>query len=1046
MRLARFSLSASLLAAFTALGDAPSFAQPQPGRPASSGGTSSGAGPVRLAPGPTGNLGAWLFAGPFRSATHVPKGMRAPAGVDALAAAPPGVVEGSLSPEAGRPGPVRWIVGSAAEGPIDVKRVLGAASGGQAPGGAASGGQTPGGAASGGQAPGSAAWGDVIGYAGGSLHVEKAGRYYLLVGADDGIRVQVDGKVVLTRDEPRPERDDDDFVSLDLTAGDHPILMKLHQRDAGWALHVRLLDADFSRPEGAFLTLPGTTANAARALAGSMASASLERGVQGDGYHPKVIARYAEGLPLGVPLPVRVRLSPVLGKPLSPKAALAGPLGAPLMDIDAGAISPEVGELTVTLPVLRPGEMKLEDRDLVFETTVADHAPVAGARVFFSPRRATREAIAHADRALSALGSSASSPSWVRRGTIESVTYLRDRLESYASRGDTDLEAQAGEAKELDDAATALDRKVDPYAARSGPQRRAYTAPEDGHLEEYGLYVPPEATRGTGRKWPLIVALHGLNGKPMAMLRFVFGFDDPKRDTEWEDRHLPLPPPGLPPLDAIVVTPNGHGNSMYRHAGETDLLHVIDEVMALYPIDLSRVTVTGLSMGGSGSGALALRHPGMFAAAEPLCGYHSYFVRRDFMGKVLRPWERALAEERSNSEWAWNGKEIPLYVVHGTMDLPEANSGVLIARYEELGYSIIHEHPHLRHNVWQTTYENLKGARWLLSKRKNLHPTSIRYRTIRLREDGAAWLHVKELGTPNAWGEVEAQVKGRRAIEVTTKGVAALELDRDEKLLDEDKPITVTIDGIALTFGTNEPLRAHRDGNTWKSGAAEHASAVKQGSVTGPLKDAYNDPLLFVYGASDPSQTEINEEVARAWARVGDLRYPIMSDTEFFAKGEPLANSRALFLVGNAKSNRVVRELEPDFPIRVDGETVVVRDQAPAGSPAAGSPQVFSGAELGAAFIRPNPRRTDRYVVVVEGATALGTLRSLSLPDLLPDFVVYDQKVAPARGQMLLNNGAVLAAGFFRNDWSLPTSLIDPLAKSARPTARNEHDATPYLP
>src|SRR5205085_6941619 len=40
-----------------------------------------------------------------------------------------------------------------------------------------------------------------------------------------------------------------------------------------------------------------------------------------------------------------------------------------------------------------------------------------------------------------------------------------------------------------------------------------------------------------------------------------------------------------------------------------------------------------------------------------------------------------------------------------------------------------------------------------------------------------------------------------------------------------------------------------------------------------------------------------------------------------------------------------------------------------------------TGAQLGAAFIRPNPRRPDRYVVVVEGVDALGTWRALSLPD-----------------------------------------------------------------
>jgi hypothetical protein len=146
--------------------------------------------------------------------------------------------------------------------------------------------------------------------------------------------------------------------------------------------------------------------------------------------------------------------------------------------------------------------------------------------------------------------------------------------------------------------------------------------------------------------------------------------------------------------------------------------------------------------------------------------------------------------------------------------------------------------------------------------------------------------------------------------------------------------------------------------------------------------------------------------------------FPVMSDTEFYARGEALANEKALFLVGNAKSNRVVRELEPGMPVRIEGEDVVLGTKHFA--PKAGT---AGQSQLGVAFIRPNPKRADRYVVVVEGVGPLGTWRSLSLPDMLPDFVVFDEDVAPARGGLILGGGHVRAGGFFRNDWSLPATL-----------------------
>jgi hypothetical protein len=193
--------------------------------------------------------------------------------------------------------------------------------------------------------------------------------------------------------------------------------------------------------------------------------------------------------------------------------------------------------------------------------------------------------------------------------------------------------------------------------------------------------------------------------------------------------------------------------------------------------------------------------------------------------------------------------------------------------------------------------------------------------------------------------------------------------------------------------------------------------------VTGPLRDVFAEPLLFVYGAADEGEARANEQVARAFAKIRpgvSVAYPVISDIEFFASKEPLANERALFLVG--RTNRVLAALEESsaFPIRVEAGAVTVGRER------------MSGKELGAAFVRPNPARPDRYVVVVAGADVPGTLRAMSLPDLLPDFVVWDEGVAPSRGQVLLGAGSLRAGGFFTKDWALPAAVTDPMARSPR--------------
>ncbi len=365
---------------------------------------------------------------------------------------------------------------------------------------------------------------------------------------------------------------------------------------------------------------------------------------------------------------------------------------------------------------------------------------------------------------------------------------------------------------------------------------------------------------------------------------------------------------------------------------------------------------------------------------------------------------------------------------------------MLIDRYDELHYAMKHEHPDLGHNVWQTTYEDMKGASWLLGHARPMHPRALRFKTPGSRWADDAWLHVRELASSDAWGEVWARIDKDNSIHVSTRGVDGIALDRDAERIDDTTPVTVSIDQSKLSFQAGEPIELHREGrrsdtDRWRAGPARHAGPYKHGAVTGPIRDAFHEPLLFVWGASDPAQARANEDVARAWAHVRsgvEVEYPVMSDEAFFARGEAIANDRALFLVGNAKSNRVVRELEPSFPIRIEGHDVVIegkhvsgkRDQRDNGDAAApcdrdgdGDSCEPDGSQLGVAFIRPNPQRPDRYVVVVEGVGPLGTWRSTSLPDMLPDYVVFDEGVAPARGQLLLGGGSYRMGGYFGKDW-----------------------------
>lgn len=910
--------------------------------------SASASGPVRIVPSGRGIVGAWMVAGPFPAAGS---GDAAPSGARSRVVS----TGGSNAQDPGSEGART----------VDLKASLENARGK-----------------------------DIVAYASGRLHVETAGKYFLLLGVDDGVRVSVDGKNVYARDEGRPLRDDDDIVPLDLAAGEHDLSLKFHQRDGAWAFRARIVDERLERADGMYLELPGTTADDARALAAKMSWLVVDRAFDSRSgkYRPNLIVRYPEGAPRGVTIPIAARIDGVF-------------------DLNVGATT-GASDVVISLPPIDPW------------TGTATLESVVGGRIVKSAlvaRPASEAALVRLDKALARTPRDAT---WLAAGSLDSVRNMGRRLARFVARGDADTEAQAEDAREVDVLAAALEKGVDPYVGRSGVMRRALVTPFDAAASEYGLYVPPSYKPGATKKYPLVIGLHGMNSAPMSMMRAIFGQDDEKKDAAWKDRHM-VP---VAPVEAFVMTPYAHGNTMYREIGEDDVLYLMEWAKRSFPIDENRVTITGPSMGGIGSAALPLHYPGVFAAAEPLCGYHSYWIRPELGQRAKRPWEKLLLDERSNVLWAENGEHLPLYIVHGTRDLPETNSGVLIAQYEKLKYSVKHEHPDAGHNVWGVTYGDLKGVKWLLEHRLDANPAHVRFRTMKTRYARSSWVTVDELVT-EGWADVEARRVGTGRVTVTTSGAAQITLALGSAAT------AVTIDGAALSFAENEPVVMHRSGAAWEKGPAVHAGAFKHGHVTGPIRDVFHEPITFVY--ADGDEAKANVQIAKAFAERPGIpaSYPMLSDTDFLARNEPLANDRSLFLVG--RDNKVLRALEAAnaaaastgtsasaggggggaaFPIHVEAGAVTIAGQR------------ITGREVGAAFVYPNPLRADRYVVVVAGADVAGMLRAESLPEFLPDFVVWDAALAPARGGVLLGSATLRAGGFFKNDWSLPATFADPLA------------------
>ena len=100
--------------------------------------------------------------------------------------------------------------------------------------------------------------------------------------------------------------------------------------------------------------------------------------------------------------------------------------------------------------------------------------------------------------------------------------------------------------------------------------------------------------------------------------------------------------PALRKLGAIIVAPDCTAGRWTEPQAETDVLVLLDHVRASWAIDPARTLITGFSMGGMGTWALAARHqsssPRRSSSREP---------------------------QEGSAEVAWR---IPLYLIHSRND------------------------------------------------------------------------------------------------------------------------------------------------------------------------------------------------------------------------------------------------------------------------------------------------------------------------------------------------------------------------------------------
>lgn len=134
------------------------------------------------------------------------------------------------------------------------------------------------------------------------------------------------------------------------------------------------------------------------------------------------------------------------------------------------------------------------------------------------------------------------------------------------------------------------------------------------HAPEGGLPFTYYLTTPTGfdpakESLPMIVFLHGA-GERGEDIQKVLRHGIPKYFSADNDYRG---------LRVLTLSPQCPADMVWSNMVR-DVKRVIDEVAAENNVDLSRISITGLSMGGFGTWDMICSYPEMFCAAGPICG------------------------------------------------------------------------------------------------------------------------------------------------------------------------------------------------------------------------------------------------------------------------------------------------------------------------------------------------------------------------------------------------------------------------------------------
>lgn len=219
----------------------------------------------------------------------------------------------------------------------------------------------------------------------------------------------------------------------------------------------------------------------------------------------------------------------------------------------------------------------------------------------------------------------------------------------------------------------------------------------------YVIYLPKNYN--PGQPWPVLLFLHGAGERGTDGLRQTqIGIGEAVR---WESARAKM----------IVVMPQAPPDQRWLEGPARAAMAALDRTIRDFRGDSSRLYLTGMSMGGYGTYALAFDYPEKFAAIAPVCGG----LLPHPNAKSVRQLPATLGSSDPYAMVAARLREIPIWIFHGERDdiVPPSEGRSMHQALRAAGATVRYtEYPDVGHAAWLPAYGSEEFWSWLLAQKR----------------------------------------------------------------------------------------------------------------------------------------------------------------------------------------------------------------------------------------------------------------------------------------------------------------------------------------